>query len=75
MLKTFIEALMGAEADALCGTPYEARSEDRVSFRNGYRAGSGTPGTGSWKCPSPSCVPGPASLIGCWSGAGGPSGR
>jgi putative transposase len=38
MLKTFVDALMGAEADALCGAPYGARSEDRVNFRNGYRA-------------------------------------
>ena len=38
MLKTFIDALMGAEADALCGAPYGARSEERVNSRNGYRA-------------------------------------
>ena len=37
LLKTFVEALMGAEADALCGAPYGARSEDRVNSRNGYR--------------------------------------
>ena len=37
MLKTFIDALMGAEADALCGAPYGARSEERVNSRNGYR--------------------------------------
>ena len=38
MLKTFIDALMGAEVDALCGAPYGARTEDRVNARNGYRA-------------------------------------
>jgi putative transposase len=38
MLATFIDALMGAEADALCGAPYGARSDDRVNSRNGYRA-------------------------------------
>ncbi|MDQ1537408.1 MAG: putative transposase [Actinomycetota bacterium] len=37
MLKTFIEALMGAEADALCGAPYGARTDDRINSRNGYR--------------------------------------
>jgi transposase-like protein len=37
MLKTFIDALMGAEADALCGASYGARTEDRVNSRNGYR--------------------------------------
>src|ERR1700710_617121 len=38
LLKTFVEALMGAEADAVCGAGYRARSEDRVNSRNGYRA-------------------------------------
>jgi transposase-like protein len=37
MLKTFVQALMGAEADAICGAPFGARSEDRVNVRNGYR--------------------------------------
>jgi putative transposase len=37
MVKTFAEALMGAEADAVCGAPYGERSEDRVNKRNGYR--------------------------------------
>jgi putative transposase len=38
LLKTFVEALMGAEADAVCGAPYGTRSPERVSSRNGYRA-------------------------------------
>jgi putative transposase len=38
MVKTFAETLMGAEADAICGAPYGARSDDRVNSRNGYRA-------------------------------------
>ena len=37
MLKTFVEALMNAEADAVCGAPYGARSSERVNSRNGYR--------------------------------------
>jgi putative transposase len=37
MVKTFAEALMGAEADAACGAAYGERSEDRVNHRNGYR--------------------------------------
>ncbi len=36
MVKTFAEALMGAEADAICGAPYGQPSEDRVNHRNGY---------------------------------------
>ncbi len=37
-VKTFAEALMSAEADAVCGAPYGERSEERVNSRNGYRA-------------------------------------
>ncbi len=38
MVATFAQALMSAEADALCGAPYGERSPDRVNTRNGYRA-------------------------------------
>jgi transposase-like protein len=38
MVKTFADALMSAEADALCGAPYGTRSDERVNSRNGYRA-------------------------------------
>jgi putative transposase len=37
MVKSFAEALMGAEADALCGAAFRARSGERVNRRNGYR--------------------------------------
>jgi transposase-like protein len=37
MVKEMAEALMGAEADALCGAPYGERSPERVNRRNGYR--------------------------------------
>jgi transposase-like protein len=37
MVKTFAEALMAAEADAICGAPYGERSDERVNRRNGYR--------------------------------------
>jgi transposase-like protein len=38
MLTTFVQALMGAEADAVCGAGYGVRSEERTNTRNGYRA-------------------------------------
>ncbi len=38
MVKSFAEALMSADADAVCGAPYGARDEGRVNRRNGYRA-------------------------------------
>jgi putative transposase len=37
MVKEFAEALMGTEADALCGAGYGERSLERVNRRNGYR--------------------------------------
>src|SRR5205814_10180280 len=37
MVKTFADALMSAEADAICGAPYGRRSEERTNSRNGYR--------------------------------------
>jgi len=37
MVREFAEALMGAEADALCGADYGERSLERVNIRNGYR--------------------------------------
>ena len=37
LLSTFIDTLMSAEADAVCGAEYGQRSADRVNTRNGYR--------------------------------------
>ena len=37
MLTTFINTLMSAEADAVCGAPYGMPGPDRVNVRNGYR--------------------------------------
>src|SRR4051794_22244888 len=38
MLTTFINTLMSAEADAVCGAGYGQRSEARTNTRNGYRS-------------------------------------
>jgi putative transposase len=45
LLKTFVEALMHGEADAICGAGYGVRSNERVNVRNGYR-GRHTAGLG-----------------------------
>jgi putative transposase len=37
LVATFVQALMGAEADAACGAALGQRSPDRVNRRNGYR--------------------------------------
>jgi transposase-like protein len=37
LLGTFINALLSAQADSVCGAEYGTRSADRVNSRNGYR--------------------------------------
>jgi transposase-like protein len=37
MMKMFVQSMMSAEADAICGAPYRERDQDRVNSRNGYR--------------------------------------
>jgi len=37
MIQTFAEALMSADADAVCGAGYGRRSAERTNTRNGYR--------------------------------------
>lgn len=37
MLTTFVNALLSAEADSVCGADYGARSDERTNRRNGYR--------------------------------------
>ncbi|RSM57819.1 IS256 family transposase [Kibdelosporangium aridum] len=37
LMSAFIQALMSAEADAVCGADYGERSEERINSRNGYR--------------------------------------
>jgi putative transposase len=37
MLTTFINTLLSADADAVCGAAYGTVSDDRINRRNGYR--------------------------------------
>lgn len=37
LLTTFVNALLSAQADAVCGAGYRERSSERVNSRNGYR--------------------------------------
>ena len=37
LLSTFIDALLSAEADAVCGAGWGQVSDQRVNRRNGYR--------------------------------------
>src|SRR3954462_12076972 len=47
MLTTFINTLMSAEADAVCGAEYGARSAERTNVRNGCRAREFDPRAGT----------------------------
>src|SRR3954454_13051667 len=47
MVKTFAEALMSAEADAVCGAPDGQRSDERSNQRNGYRPREWDPRAGT----------------------------
>ena len=75
LLKTFVEALMGAEVDAVCGAPYGVRDAYASMSATATGAGSGTPAPAPSTSRSRSCVPGPTSRTGCSSGAAVPSGR
>ena len=44
LLTTFVNALLSAQADAVCGAGHGERSSKRVNSRNGYRQGSLYPG-------------------------------
>ena len=75
MVQIFAEALMSADADAVCGAGYGQRSPDRRNIRNGYRWRGWDTRAGSigWRCRS--CGRAATFPTGCWSGAGGPNRR
>tara|TARA_Y100000114_G_scaffold70928_2_gene64901 strand:- start:470 stop:751 length:282 start_codon:yes stop_codon:yes gene_type:complete len=37
LLATFVNALLSAQADSVCGAEYGARTSERTNRRNGYR--------------------------------------
>lgn len=53
MVQEFAQALMGAEADALCGAAYGERSPERVNIRNGYRERAWDTRVGTIELPIP----------------------
>jgi putative transposase len=74
MVQDFAEALMGAEADALCGAGYGERSPERVNRRNGYREREWDTRVGSMDLAVPKLRAG-SYLTGFCSHAGGRSRR
>src|SRR5436305_5924757 len=73
MVKTFAEALMSAEADALCGAPYGQRSDERVKSRNGYRPREWDTRAGTVELAVPKLRQGSYFPDSCRSTRGGPS--
>ncbi len=73
LLSTFIDALMGAEADSLCGAGFGERSEDRTNSRNAIAIGFSipAPGLSTWR--SRSCGPARTFRTGCCSAASVPN--
>ncbi|MGW5301378.1 transposase [Rhodococcus aetherivorans] len=80
----FVHALMGAEADALCGAGYGQRSDERVNVRNGYwHRDFAPPRTASRAVPPPASAPSTwpsrscgrdrTSPTGCSNAASGPN--
>jgi len=75
MVHGFAEALMSAEADALCGAPYGERSPERVNIRNGYREREWDTRVGTIELAIPKLRQGATSPTGCCSRADVPSRR
>ena len=75
MVATFAEALMGAEADAVCGAPRSgsaARSGSTPVTATGSGSGKPGPAASSWR--SRSCVKAATFPTGCSSAAAGGGG-
>ncbi|WP_412517492.1 transposase [Actinomadura madurae] len=69
MVKMMAEALMSAEADAVCRAGYGQRSNERVNRRSGYRVRDLATRQHRGRR-SRSCAAGPTSPSGCWNAAG-----
>ena len=76
MVSTFAEALMGAEADAVCGAGFGERSSERTNTRNGYRRREWDTRAGTIELAIPKLRSGSAtSRTGCSNDAGEPRPR
>jgi hypothetical protein len=71
MVKTFTDALMSAEADALCNAEYGQVSDERVNHRNGYRPREWDTRAGTVELAIPNCGREATSRPGCWNAAAG----
>ena len=75
LLSTFIQTLLSADADAVCGAAYGTVSPERIEPRNGYRHRDLDTRVGTIDVAIPKLRSGHAtSRSGCWSGAAGRGG-
>src|SRR4051812_40533978 len=73
LLGSFINTLLSAEADAVCGAEYGASSPERTNRRNGYRHRDFDTRAGTIDVAIPSSAKAPTSPSGCSSAASAPS--
>ena len=72
MLTTFINSVLSADADAVCGAAWGEVSDDRIDRRNGYRHRDLDTRVGTLGVASRSCARARTSRTGCSSGAAAP---
>ena len=73
LMQGFINTLLSADADSVCGASYGARDADADQPPQRLPAtGTSTPGSGPWTWRSPSCARAPTSPTGCSSDVAGP---
>src|SRR3989442_3950475 len=75
MVKDFAEALMSADADAVCGAGYGERSPERLNRRNGYPERDWDARVGSIELAVPKLREGSYSPTGCCHPVSGPGQR
>ena len=74
LLGSFINTLLSAEADAVCGAEYGLSSRSGLTGATVTGIGTSTPAPAPWTSRSPSCALAPTFPSGCWSVASVPSG-
>ena len=71
MVQALAEAMMSAEADAMCGAEYGERSPSRTNHRNGYRERRWDTRVGTIDLAIPTSDEAATTRTGCWSPAAG----
>ena len=75
MLTMFVQTLMSADVDAVCGAEYGIRSPARMNRRTGTGPGGGTPGPSRSRSRSRKCATAATFPTGSSSAANAPNGR